>query len=509
MTSERTGYTNLEEALRFSEERYRALFQENPTMIVTVDADGIMLSVNPFCAKRLGYTIDELEGQSVLKLFHEEDRAALTEQLKWCLNKPDQVHHWQFRNIRKDREVLSVDEMARAVYDLNGKLDILILCQDVTGLKLAEEAVRNSEIRFRRLFETTKEGILILDGDTGQIIEVNPFLVELLGYSREEFVSKKLWEIGILTDFPASKANFSTLQQNDFIRYENLPLMTKDGRQIDVEFISNVYSINGTKMIQCNIRDITDRRRAEEEIARLNVDLALRASELEAANLELEAFNYMVAHDLRQPLHVISTYCQAIQMKCGDEIKGECAGYIQQAHQSALRMNGTIEALLNFSRTAQTEPRKERVDLSAMAREVIDMLRLAEPERQVAVRIPDGVTANADKNMLRIVLDNLLGNAWKHSGIKEEAVIEFGVTEIDEVSTYFVRDNGTGFDQKNADQLFIPFRRLPGAEAYRGFGVGLATVERIIRRHGGKIWAEGAPGRGATFYFTLFQQKEN
>lgn len=502
MTSDRTGYRNLEEALRFSEERYRALFQENPTMIITVDAEGIILSVNPFCAKQLGYTTDELAGQSVLRLFHEGDRAALTEQLKWCLNKPDQVHHWQFRTNRKDGGLLWVDEIARAVYDLDGTLNVLLLCQDLTYLKRAEEAMRNSEIRFRRLFETTKEGILILDADTGQIIEVNPFLVEMLGYGREELVTKKLWEIGLLADFAANRTNFSTLQQNEFIRYENLPLKTKDGWQIDVEFISNVYSINGEKMIQCNIRDITDRRRAEEEIARLNGDLTLRAAELEAANLELEAFNNFVAHDLSQSLHLIGTYCQAIQMKCGDQLEEGCAGFIQEARQSAVRMNGTIEALVNFSRIARTEPRREKVNLSAMAHEVIDSLKRAAPERRVDIRIADGVSAHGDAGMLRIVLDNLFGNAWKFSGIKKEAVIEFGVTEIEGVSTYFVRDNGTGFDQENADQLFIPFRRLPGAEAYRGFGIGLATVERIIRRHGGKIWAEGAPGKGATFYFT-------
>ncbi|GFO55361.1 hypothetical protein GMSM_23680 [Geomonas sp. Red276] len=489
--------------MRFSEERYLALFQENPTMIVTADSDGNVLSVNPFCANRLGYTADELAGRSVLRLFHEGDRAALTEQLKWCLNKPGQVHHWQFRTIRKDGELLWVDEIARAVYDLDGTLNVLLLCQDLTDLQRAEEAMKNSETRFRRLFETAKEGILILDADTGQIIEVNPFLMELLGYSREELLAKKLWEIGLLADFAASKDNFSALQQNEVIRYENLPLITKDGRQVDAEFISNVYSINGTRMIQCNIRDITDRRRAEEEIARLNGDLTSRAAELEAANRELEAFNFMLAHDLCQPLHLISTHCQAVQMKCGDQINGECAGYLQEACQSAVRMHDTIEALLNFSRIALTEPRREMIDLSAMAREVTDRLKGAEPERRVALRIADGVHAEADADMLRIVLENLFNNAWKHSGIKEGAVVEFGVTETEGVSTYYVRDNGTGFDQEGAAQLFIPFRRLPGAEGYRGFGIGLATAERIIRRHGGKIWAEGAPGKGATFYFTL------
>jgi light-regulated signal transduction histidine kinase (bacteriophytochrome) len=178
-------------------------------------------------------------------------------------------------------------------------------------------------------------------------------------------------------------------------------------------------------------------------------------------------------------------------------------GYVQETYSGALRMNRLIGALLKFSHMGHVELSREMVDLGAVAHEVAAELKLSAPERQVDFRIANGIAANADANMMRVVLNNLLGNAWKYTGKREEAVIEFGATEIDSQPVYFVRDNGAGFDNANVDKLFVAFQRLPGAEEFRGFGIGLTTVERIIRRHGGKIWAEGEPDKGATFWFTL------
>ena len=166
-------------------------------------------------------------------------------------------------------------------------------------------------------------------------------------------------------------------------------------------------------------------------------------------------------------------------------------------------MNRLIEALLNFSRMGRVELRREMVDLSMLAHELALSRKQAEPERDVDYLIANGVVANGDPNLLRVVLDNLIGNAWKYTGTSEKAVIEFGVSDINGVRTYFVRDNGTGLDMANAKQIFTPFKRLPGAEKQKGFGIGLATVERIILRHGGKVWAEGELGKGTCFYFTL------
>jgi signal transduction histidine kinase len=166
-------------------------------------------------------------------------------------------------------------------------------------------------------------------------------------------------------------------------------------------------------------------------------------------------------------------------------------------------MNRLIGALLQFAHLARIEPKREKVELSSLALEVARELKLSGPQRRVAFRVADGVMVDGDANLLRVVLDNLLGNAWKFTAMREGAVIEFGVIEIDGETACFVRDNGAGFEMKDVEKLFIPFQRLPGAEEFRGFGIGLATVERIVRRHGGRIWAEGKPGVGASFYFTL------
>ncbi len=378
VTRDITERMRTEEAMRFSEARYRALFRDNPLMIFTLDALGMILSANPICARQLGFTPEELEGRPALEVFHEDDRPAVARQLQRCLQNPDQVFHWQFRKVRKDGGLVWVEETAQAVYDLDGELNILVVCQD-----------------------------------------------------------------------------------------------------------------------------ITERKRVEEEIVRLNADLAARAAELEAANRELEAFNYTVAHDLRKPLTLINGYCQAINEMCGDKLDEQCAGYLREAYDGTWRMNRLIDALLNFSRLAHVEPRRETVDLSAMAHEVAMELRLAEPGRRVTFLIADGVSADGDANLLRVVLGNLLGNAWKFSVERDEGIIEFGTTEVHGKPAYLVRDNGAGFDMADADKLFTPFQCLPGAKESRGFGIGLATVERIIRCHGGKVWAEGAPGKGATFFFTL------
>jgi light-regulated signal transduction histidine kinase (bacteriophytochrome) len=238
------------------------------------------------------------------------------------------------------------------------------------------------------------------------------------------------------------------------------------------------------------------RQQLENKIVRLN-------TELENSNRELEAFNFTVAHDLRQPLNLLSSHCQLIQKMFGDQLPEECRGYLLDAYHTTLRMNSLVEALLNFSRTGQASPQREQLDLSQLAHEAARTRQQAEPGRHVDFRIADGIVGTGDMNLIRIVLDNLIGNAWKYTVMREKAVIEFGVRDVGGVPSYFVRDNGAGFDMADANKIFAPFRRLPGTESYDGFGIGLATVERIIRRHGGKVWAEGEPGKGACIYFTL------
>ncbi|MRR58728.1 MAG: PAS domain S-box protein [Deltaproteobacteria bacterium] len=490
-----------DEILRLSEARYRALFRDNPTMIITLDTDWTILSANPFCARQLGFAIDELEGQSMLKVFHEDDRLAVIEQLRRCLQNPEQVYRWQLRKVRKDGSLLWVEETAQAVHDLNGALNVLVVCQDITERKQAEEALLRAKEEWELTFDSVPDLIAILD-DQYRIVRANQAMAERLGRRPEECVGLHCYRAIHETDSPPESCPHSkTLldaRGHETEIYEHhlagdyfvsaTPLLAPDGKMIGVVYVA---------------RDITEQKRAQEEIIRLNADLTARAAELEALNRELEAFNYTVAHDLRKPLTVINLLCQTLVELCSSNLDEECKGYVQESYNSTLRMNQLIDALLNFSQLGRVDPRREKVDLSIIAQAVAAELKQAEPQRRVTFKIAEGVTLNGDIDLLRVVLDNLFGNAWKYSALRDEAIIEFGVTEIDGGTVCFVRDNGVGFDKADADKLFIPFQCLPGVEECRGFGIGLATVERIIRRHGGAVWAEGEPGKGATFYFTL------
>jgi len=249
--------------------------------------------------------------------------------------------------------------------------------------------------------------------------------------------------------------------------------------------------------------DITVRKRAEDKIERLNTKLAERAADLESANTELGAFNYAVSHDLRQPLNNISIACHAIEFLNRDKLNEDSRDFIKIAINGVNRMSNLIETLLRFSNSAHSVMRREMVQLDKIAKIVAANLRMTEPERQVNFTVAEGLTANGDPSLLYIVLENLIGNAWKYTGRRRRAVIEVGLTENNGTTIFFVRDNGLGFNMSDAEQLFIPFKRLPGTTEFIGHGIGLATVERIIRRHDGKVWAEGVPGSGATFYFTL------
>jgi light-regulated signal transduction histidine kinase (bacteriophytochrome) len=243
-------------------------------------------------------------------------------------------------------------------------------------------------------------------------------------------------------------------------------------------------------------QDITERNKVEGELRQ-------RTAELEASNKELEAFSYSVSHDLRAPLRSMGGFSSVLVEDYSEKLDEQGKKYLTYIQESSNLMGQLIDDLLKLSRVTRSEMNREQVNLSEIAQKVVDDLEKAEPDHKVKVTIAPNLTAYGDRNLVFLLLQNLVGNAWKFSGKNAEPRIEIGTAEHNGKLTYFVRDNGVGFDMQYADKLFKPFQRLHGTEEFAGTGIGLATVQRIIRRHDGEVWAESKVGEGATFYFTL------
>jgi light-regulated signal transduction histidine kinase (bacteriophytochrome) len=248
----------------------------------------------------------------------------------------------------------------------------------------------------------------------------------------------------------------------------------------------------------------TEMEAAEARAARAVAETrAVLLEEVKRKNKELESFSYSVSHDLRSPLRSIQGFSQMLLEECRDTLSDKGKKSLDRIVAASARMGQLIEGLLNLSRVTRAEIGHESVDLSSIARELVAELRQQESGRQVECVIGESVVAHGDPTLLRLVLQNLLGNAWKFTGRQERARIEFGTSEESSERAYFVRDNGAGFEMSYADKLFGAFQRLHGEQEFPGIGIGLATVQRIVDRHGGRVWAVGAPGKGATISFTL------
>jgi PAS domain S-box-containing protein len=363
----------------------------------------------------------------------------------------------------------------------------------------------------RAVMEAALDAIVLMDHE-GRITDFNPAAEKTFGYLREEVVGRLLADMLIPQSLREQHQRglsryLKTGEARVIGRRLELPAMRKDGIEFPAEVAIVPILSEGPPIFTGYIRDITERRRAaESEMLRREKDAA------ESANAELEAFSYSVAHDLRAPLRAVTGYGGTLLEDYGQCFDADAKRQLERILSAGVRMGQIIDSLLALARLTRTELHRQTVDLSEMVQSIIDQMRSAEPERHIDLVTPDQLMVRADPQLLRVLLENLLSNAWKFTKQEPRARIELGTTLVDERRAYFVRDNGAGFNMEYAAKLFTPFQRLHSAEQFEGTGVGLATVQRIVRRHGGRVWAEGAEGsesHGATFYFTLRQERFN
>jgi PAS domain S-box-containing protein len=472
--------------------------------VFMLDARGKVLNWNAGAERLYGYREEEIVGRPFSFFYPDEDRlAGKTEELIRKAAGEGRVEDKGWR-LREDGSRFWAEVVITALPDEEGNLrGYSKVTHDITERRQAEESLLEAERKLRNIVEHSTNLFYMHTADH-VLTYMSPQSRQFFDCEPEE--AMVAWT-DFITDNPANQVAIEATRRAIDSGQRQPPYevecIGKTGRKIWVEVNEAPIVENGKAVaVVGSLTDITERKQSMEKIKRLN-------AELETANRELEAFNYSVAHDLRKPLTVVNGYCQAIRELCGDDLGEQCAGYLREAYQGTLRMNRLIDALLNFARLARVEPERKQVDLSAMAQATAAELQLAEPERRVSCRIAEGIRVDGDANLLQVVLNNLLGNAWKYTAAREEALIEFGEAEVEGRPACFVRDNGAGFSMAEAEKLFVPFERLCGAEEFRGFGIGLATVERIIQRHGGRVWAEGAPDEGATFYFTLVPSEDH
>jgi PAS domain S-box-containing protein len=357
-----------------------------------------------------------------------------------------------------------------------------------------------------RLVDLAPDGIVTVD-HAGRIVLANTQAHSLFGYAPGELPGRPVDDL--LPDrlrgaHASHRASYAASPRTRPMG-EGLDLVArrKDGSEFAVEISLSPVAPDGGIAAMAAIRDISDRKRAEDRITALHADLARRVAELGALNQELESFSYSVSHDLRAPLRSIAGFSQALREDYTGRLDAQADDYLGRITAAATRMGALIDDLLGLSRVSRREMHREPVDVGAIAAAVVEQLRRAEPERRVDVAIGEGLRASADPALLRVVIENLLGNAWKFTSGRPVARIELGPATASGPGAYCVRDNGVGFDMAYAHKLFGAFQRLHAAHEFPGTGIGLATVQRIISRHGGRVWAESEPGAGAAFYFTL------
>ena len=497
-----------------------------------------------------GFTAEEVSLAPIDHVFiegtAENNKKILLERAKAFLNgkeTPDRFYMDELEQPCKDGSTVWTEIVSTYYKNPDtGHVEIRGVSRNISERKNYETVLRESEIYFRQLYEQAPLGYQSLDVN-GKLIEVNQAWLDQLGYKREEVIGHSFGDFLIPNQVPLFKKNFSKFKSSG-VAHVTFDMVRNDHSTVTYQIDGRVrHNQNGEfKQTQCILTDLTERNKAEsklltiqkelqqlleesdqsrlallsmiedqkimeDQILKLNADLEQRVrdrtSQLEVANKELEAFAYSVSHDLRAPLRAMDGFSSALLMDYESNLDEQGKHYLIRIKEASQRMGQLIEDLLNLSRVTRRTLNREQVDLSSIVTEICKDLLANEPERKLSLTIEEGIIVQADNHLIRIALINLVHNAFKFTGKKENSQINFGIKQIDNEKVFFVSDNGVGFNMEYSGKLFSPFQRLHTMKEFPGTGIGLVTVQRIIARHGGRIWTEAKEGQGATFYFTL------
>lgn len=490
--------------LRHSERLLRALVEATSDFVWAQSAS-VGRGYTEWWKELTGQTEEELAGYGWIEALHPEDRERVKTEWETALAEGSEFRS-EYRVKTKTGEYGIFRVRGIPIRDDEGRVvEWVGTFDDVTAARRAEEAVRNSERKFRILAEAFEDNIWEVSSPDLENVEAPGWWRNLTGQSDED-VKNFGWLAAVHPDDTEEAARvIGSGFREKRTWMHTFRVRRKDGQyRIYRLKCVPIFDESGNFMQWIgSSRDVTEENEAEQRIRDLNRQLVSRTRELEELNSELSAFTYSVSHDLRAPLRAMEGFSAAITEDYAGQLDETGRNYLQRIRSASLRMSEMIDALLTLSRLTRKPPEMETIDLTAMAEDIFNLFRASDPKRNVNITIAPDMTDRGDPRLIRLVLQNLFANAWKFTSKRPVAEIEFGMLKTKGERVYFVRDNGAGFDMTYAEKLFTPFQRLHRADEFEGSGIGLATVQRIIRQHGGYVRAEGKPDNGAVFYFTL------